>query len=214
MPDKETDKENLGQPPDQTVFGGFVEGVPSNELSGGVTVWLTYPFASEWFEDALHEAKTGTNHNARRREIVFAVLCAESYLFEWVRDRVLDRSDFVKLVKDLNKYFPPSGKEGVREKWKAVPKKLKNDGLIPAVPDLKQAYWSDFIELVEMRNGLVHARASRPETVQQPQKEKPLPSKGDLDQLPSGWATNVVVELIKNLHRSVGTPPPSWLVVP
>ena len=68
--------------------------------------------------------------------------------------------------------------------------------------------------MTEMRNGLVHARASRPETAQQPQEEKPIPSKGDLDQLPPGWAIKVVIELIKNLHRSAETFPPSWLVEP
>jgi len=172
MPDKETDKETSGQPPDQTLVGG---GISGTEALGELTVWLTYPFAPEWFEDALHEAKTGTNHNARRREIVFAVLCAESYLFEWVRDEVLDgRRDFEKLVIHLNKYFPPGSREGVRDKWKDVPKKLKNDNFIPAVPDLSQPYWRAFRRLVDLRNGLVHARASRPETAQQPQKEKPL----------------------------------------
>jgi hypothetical protein len=78
----------------------------SMTVSGGTpTIWLTYPFAKEWFEDALHEAKTGIDHNARRREIVFAVCFAESYLFEWVRDQVLDRKDRQKLVTDLNQYF-------------------------------------------------------------------------------------------------------------
>jgi hypothetical protein len=211
MPDKETDKETSGPPPDQIhpIFGRS-----TSRSMGEATLWVRYSFAPEWFEDALHEAKTGDNHNARRREIVFAVCCAESYLFEWVRDRVLDRSDFEKIVKDLNKYFPSGSGEGVRDKWKDVLKQLKNDGFIPAVPDLSQACWSDFRRLVDMRNGLVHASASRPETAQQPQNEKPLPSKGDLDNLQSGWATNVVVKLIENLHRAVETPPPSWLVVP
>ena len=68
--------------------------------------------------------------------------------------------------------------------------------------------------MVEVRNGLVHARASRPATAQQPREEKPVPSKNDLDELPAGWATKVVVELIKTLHRSVGTSCPSWLVAP
>jgi len=167
MPDKET----LGQPPDQTISGGTI---PSEESVGELTVWLTYSFAPEWFEDALHEAKTDTNHNARRREIVFAVCCAESYLFEWVRDSILDKRDFEKLVKYLSECFPPGRRDGVIDKWKDVPKKLQNDGFIPAVPDFSQAYWREFRQLVEMRNGLVHALASRPETAQQPQEEKTL----------------------------------------
>ncbi len=67
---------------------------------------------------------------------------------------------------------------------------------------------------MELRNGLIHARSSRPETALQPELERPRPSKGDLDQLPAGWATKVVVELVKKLHESVGTATPDWLVEP
>src|SRR5919112_3743691 len=101
------DKETSGQPPDQT---GTVGGVPSEESIGELTVWLTYSFAPEWFEDALNEAKRGADHNARRREIVFAVCCAESYLFEWVRDEIIGKSNMERLMKYLNKYFPPKRK--------------------------------------------------------------------------------------------------------
>jgi hypothetical protein len=52
------------------------------------TVWLSYSFAAEWFNDALTEARAGKDHHARRREILFAVCCAESYLVEWIRDQV------------------------------------------------------------------------------------------------------------------------------
>ena len=61
------------------------------------TAWRADSFARAWFEDALREANTGAGPNARRREIVFAVACAESYLLEWVRVNVLDR-DFEKLA--------------------------------------------------------------------------------------------------------------------
>jgi hypothetical protein len=192
---------------------GSVGGVPTNEQVGELTVWLTYSFAPDWFEDALHEAKTGIDHNAQRREIVFAVCCAESYLFEWVRDEIIGKSAMEELIKYLNKYFPPGKRMGVLDRWKFVTKQLWKDGFI-GEPDFSRAYWGDFMQLVEVRNGLVHARASRPETAQQPQEEKPVPSKNDLDELPAGWATKVVVELIKTLHRSVGTSCPSWLVAP
>jgi hypothetical protein len=183
--------------------------VPSEEAVGTLTVWLSYNFAPEWFQDALHEAKTGGDHHTRRREIVFAVCFAESYLVEWVRDEVLNR-DFQR----LNRYFPPGQIRSVTEKWKEVPKQLKTDGLIPAVPDLGQTYWRDWVNLVEIRNGLVHARSSRPETSLQPEKEKPFPSKGDLDQLPAGWATKVAITLVKRLHDAIGTTTPAWLVEP
>ena len=205
-----TDKETSGQPPDQT---GTVGGVPSEESIGELTVWLTYSFAPEWFEDALNEAKTGADHNARRREIVFAVCCAESYLFEWVRDEIIGKSDMERLMKYLNKYFPPERKMRVLDRWKFVTKQLWKDGFI-LEPDFSQDYWGNFTKLVDMRNGLVHASASRPETAQQPQEEKPIPSKDELDRLWPGWAIKVVIELIKNLHSSAETVPPSWLVEP
>jgi len=188
--------------------------IPMTASVGTGTIWLSYSFAKEWFEDALHEARTGTDHNARRREIVFAVCFAESYLFEWIRDEVLDPRDYQKLVTDLNQYFPPGEGQPVKDKWKLVPKKLLSAGLVPAVPDLNQPYWEHFTKLVTMRNGLVHARSSRPETTQIQEKEKPLPSKEDLDNLPAGWATEVVVTLVKELHKAVGTSEPDWLVTP
>src|SRR5262245_31238247 len=41
-------------------------------------------FAIAWYADALKEARVGAgDHHERRREIVFAVCCAESYLWEW-----------------------------------------------------------------------------------------------------------------------------------
>ena len=76
--------------------------IPSDEAFGMPTIWQTYSFAPEWFADALHEAGQTGNHHARRREIIFAVCFAESYLVEWVRDEVLNR-DFNL----LNQYFPP-----------------------------------------------------------------------------------------------------------
>jgi putative transcriptional regulator len=173
------------------------------------TVWLTYSFAPEWFADALREAQTGQDHHARRREIVFAVCCAESYLLEWVRDEVLKR-DF----QGLNRYFIPGKWQSVVDKWRDIPKQLCDDGLIPAIPNLGEPYWEDWRKLVADRNGLVHARASRPESDSQSNDRNPLPSRSDLDQLPAGWAVRVVVTLVRRLHDAVGTSPPTWLVDP
>ena len=53
-------------------------------------------FAPAWFNDALREAES--NRDARRREIGFPVACAESYLFEWVRDSVV-RGDLAALAR-------------------------------------------------------------------------------------------------------------------
>lgn len=183
--------------------------IPSAEAVGTPTVWLSYSFAPGWFYDALNEATTGKDHHARRREIVFAVCFAESYLVEWVRDEVLQR-DF----KELNQFFPPGKRRGVTEKWKEVPKSLHDVGLIKAAPDLSQRYWKEWLDLVDMRNGLIHARASRPETDSQPSGQEPLPSKGDLDTLCAGWAISVVITLVEELHKQIGTKVPDWLKKP
>jgi len=170
------------------------------------TVWRSYHFAPEWYADALNEARHGSDHNARRREIVFAVCSAESYLFECVRDSVLQRN-----FNELNNYFPPGKKRPVTTKWNEIPKQLKDEGFIPSIPDLSGQPWQDFAELVDYRNGLLHARASRPETNALPEESMPVPSKGLLDELDPGWATNVVRSLIIDLHNTVGSTLPDWL---
>jgi len=194
--------------------GQFVSPAPAisigSAISPIVTAWFTYSFAPEWFADALREAQTGQDHHARRREIVFAVCCAESCLLEWVRDEVLKR-DF----QGLNRYFVPGKWQSVVDKWKDIPKQLCDDGLIPAIPNLGETYWEDWRKLVNYRNGLVHARASRPESGSQGnEKSNPLPTKSDLDRLSAGWAVQVVVTLVRRLHDAVGTSPPTWLVDP
>lgn len=195
---------------DQVVYASSI---PSAEAFGTPTVWQSYSFAPEWFKDALHEAISGTDHNSRRREILFSVCTIESYLFEWVRDDVLQR-DFKK----LGTYFPSAiGKKDARPllyKLKDVPKDLHNHGLIPKVPNYTKADFKDFYTLIAYRNGLVHALASRPDTASIKTSEKPRPSKTELDQLASGWATNIVVVLIKYLHSATGTLTPHWLVKP
>jgi hypothetical protein len=74
--------------------------------------------------------------------------------------------------------------------------------------------WDEWLELIAYRNGLIHARASRPESSSITEEEKPVPSKSTLDQLNAGWATGVVIKLIGGLHNVVGTSTPKWLVQP
>lgn len=157
-------------------------GIASAEVVSGPTVWLSYRFAPEWFNDALQEARSGADHDSRRREIIFAVCAAESYILEWVRDEVLNRN-----FEKLNDYFPPGRWMTITEKWKEIPKRLFADGLIPGVPALENpGYWGEWLKLTEFRNGLIHARASRPETAFLDEKEKPKPSKTVLDKMNPG----------------------------
>jgi hypothetical protein len=171
--------------------------------------WLTATFAPAWYTDAIQQSKLGASRDTVRREIIFAVCAAESYLLEWVRDEVLKRE-----FEQLEKYFPPGGRQGIRERWKDVVKQLATDGRIPHSQSFGGSVWQDFDTLVNYRDGLVHGRTSRPHEVSQPEKLKPFPSGHDLDQTLPGWAVGVVNALVDDLHQTVGTAPPSWLVSP
>jgi hypothetical protein len=142
---------------------------------------------------------------------------AESYLFEWVRDDVL-KHDF----NQLEHYFPPGKRHRLADKWKKIPKQLCKGGYLGRTPNLGGANWQDFKTLVCYRNGLVHARASRPETSKKNPKTKkkptdgknPVPTMTTLNSLSPGWAVRVIVALVRDLHNAVGTPTPAWLVEP
>ena len=131
--------------------------------------------------------------------------CSESYLVEWVRDDVLNRS-----FEELERYFPDNDRDGIRERWKRVVKALHAHGRIPACQDFGGATWKEFFRLVEFRNGLVHGGASRPAEASQRPGLLPSPTPVELDSL-QGWAIGVVYDLITDLHHTVGTKPPKWL---
>lgn len=175
------------------------------------TVWRSDNFAQDWFADALHEARTGKDYNARRREIIFAACFAESYIFEWVRRKVQ--------IGKLNDYFPasprfpcdPRYRRPLKDKWKEIPKELYEAGKIPLDPNLDL---SRLGTLLRYRHGLVHAAASRPATDSQPEKTKPFPTKEVLNGLKPGWALRIVVDLVKALHQAVGDPLPDYVEEP
>jgi len=185
-------------------------GLVSQTALGAVKGWQSCSFAADWFADAVAEAKSNGGRASRRREILFAVCAAEAYLIEWVRDDLLKHD-----LAALNTYFPSEGKRpGIRERWKRVTKKLFEDGKIRSMPAWCVPEWNDFVDLVIYRDGLVHARASRPETSDLPEEQRPFPSASHLDSLSAGWATTVFVKLVEYVHRSVGTQPPRWLEKP
>jgi hypothetical protein len=196
------DQESIG--PKSVGLTGQIIG--SSRLMGQLTAWRSYSFAPEWYRDAQEQAQF-SDHTARRKEIVFAVCTAESYLLEWVRDTVLAR-DF----KALDAYFPPAVKRPILEKWKEIPKRLREDGRIPGTPDLGGSTWSDFRKLIDFRDGLVHARSSRPETAGLPEESLPLPSKSELDNMEPGWALRTISRLIADLNAAAATDDPDWLI--
>jgi hypothetical protein len=169
-------------------------------------LWLAASFAPSWFRDARSEAQHAKGDiDARRREILFAVCFLESYLLEWTR--------YLLGPRDFKKYFPPGRKGGIRDKWKFVIKGLAKDKKIPK-PGFGGADWTAFIQLVDYRDGLVHAKASLPTSKADPSATPPIPSPDDLRDMEPGWPVRVVADLVRSLHTAVGSETPHWLVNP
>ena len=199
----EHDPKTAGDPP-------VIRNEVSDDLSANtmeeVTFWRSTSFAPDWLIDALEETKKPHDRNTRRREIVFAVCFAESYLFEWTRDDALGRDFHL-----LKHYFPAQRKLGVEDRYKIVLKQLADDHRILSEPGWTQPFWAEFLRLVNFRNGLVHGRASRPDTPGLHDNERPLPTTQILIELAPGWATKVGIALAKELHKSWPSSPPSWI---
>lgn len=97
---------------------------------GEAKLWLSQKFAGLWFQDAMREA-ADCSIDARRREIIFAVTCVESYLLEWVLERVGPQN--------LDDDLPPRDKSGIVERWKVVLKKLHQSGHMECVPNFRSS---------------------------------------------------------------------------
>jgi len=159
----------------------FVERSAFHENWTGPITTYDY-FAAFWLKDVCEEAKK-SGDDACRREIVFAVFFAETYLFEWIRDEVA-QSD----ISILNSYFDDRiRKRGVKDKWKKITKELCTKNHIQNF-NWDSRYWGPFIKLVDARDGLVHAKASRPQQAGQPQGDQPFPSRNYLNQMTPGSA--------------------------
>lgn len=169
----------------------------------GATIWLSANFAPLWYLDALAETER-SGPDSRRREIVFAICLAESYLFEWARRLLPD----IEEVFDL---FTFNGHRGIRERWKGVAKRLRDRRHIRAVPDFESPEWQAFCEIVDLRDGLVHGMASIPVSATKPKLQQPEPSPAELQELKPGEALRRVVVEIRRLNGAAGTEPPDWL---
>jgi hypothetical protein len=174
------------------------------------TIWTTFSFANDWLTDACKEVWI-SGLGARRREIIFAVCFAESYLFEWVRDEVVGVNAGRGWRAALYSYFPKDDKSGIKERWKAIPKRLKSDGLIQDAPDLGRADYKQWLDLVDYRDGLVHGSASRPSSSSAAAAPGPIPSPHVLVGLEPGWAVSIVVSQAMQLNQAAGTTAPEWL---
>ena len=170
--------------------------------------WIYQSFAHEWLKDALNEARHGVGINSHRREIVFAVAFAESYLVEWVRDDIL-KKDFNK----FNHYLPINKRLSALDKWKEIPKQLCKDNLLRETPNLKATFWVNWAKLIAYRDEFIHAVTSCPENLEL-LREKEMSKIHEMSKIKSGWATKVVVELVKQFHKAANMPMPEWLHIP
>jgi len=179
-------------------------------------IYKSDSFAEEWFHDALREAGIDKDLQARRREIIFASCFAESYIFEWTRQKIQ--------IEEIDHHFPPSPLSTLKDKWKSIPKKLFETRKIPVDPCVKL---DGLGTLIKYRNGLVHASASRsvedlPDEMKthrrkrEPEQDKkairPFPIKDELKKLEAGWAVKIVADLVKDLHQKIGDTAPAYIV--
>jgi hypothetical protein len=183
-------------------------GASETTSAGHVTVWISANFAEYWFHDAVRETEGRDGIHSTRREIVFAACFLESYLFEWARG--------ICGINLINAYFPPKSRfeqdhrfqRTLKDKWKFVPQELHGDRFIPEAPDLDL---SELGMLVVYRNGLLHARASRPFTDDLSKESRPVPAPGELKKIRHGWACSVAKKLVLKLHEDLQTEAPGYL---
>lgn len=192
--------------PHHTIAGAG--GIPSAVAFGTptVAVWFEETLAPSWIEDALRVSVNSTPAAAKRREVIFAVAAAESFLVEWARDDVFKRD-----LKVCAAYFLAREQQPILERWKDIPGEFVEARLIPATQDLSTSKaWMSFRTLVATRNALVHGNYSRPRaTAVIPGKTPPL-SPQELDETQPGWAVKIVGQLARELCEAANTPIPTW----
>lgn len=170
---------------------------------GSAQTWLAQRFAKSWFGDANHEAND-PSRGARRREIIFAVACAESYLTEWVLEHAG--------MQGLCKHLPNDDKRGIRQRWKEAATAMEEAGSTAGAPIFGRSVgWGQFSKMIDCRDGLLHARSSRPYQQSHSPRERMVPTVEQLDGVSPGAARDAVASIIEELCRAAGTTPPDWL---
>jgi hypothetical protein len=171
-----------------------------------VSVWISASYAPEWFKDAINEALTGEDRESTRREIIFAVSFIESYLVEWLRD------DIFKDIRLISKYAPIRKRIGITKKLKNILSDLYSRELIPNEPNFGEHYWQEWTDLVKYRHGLTHGVASLPDSDSVEKADRPKPSPDELANLPHGWASKTIINLVFKMHEFARTSIPDWFV--
>ena len=188
--------------------------IHAQTVTSSIELLITSSFAQDWLDDALMEAKKENSLANKRREFIYAVCFAESYIFEWVRDnifsdRLYDLIDFFTHRVTKNGIFF----KGVKAKWKTTIEQLYQDGKIRTenfVDEKQNSVWKDFCDLLDLRNSIIHSNLSIPQRTSEAELIKNLRTKNDLDRRVVGWATGVVINLVKRFHEETRTKPFDW----
>ena len=168
------------------------------------TIFVAENYAEDWYKDALAEVNDSANKNNKRREIVFAACFLETYLYEWVRNH---GTNFLEkyFVKDIGgKYFAGS----LKDKWKYIPPDLAKKLVV--TKDLKLDL-SGLGTLINLRNGFIHAKASKLYNSSTKKKDQPCPTQEKLENIKSGWAVAVAEKLVISLNEKMNSNAPSYL---
>ena len=172
------------------------------------TLSVAANYAEDWYADALAEVNDSENKKNKRREIVFAVCFLESYIYEWVRNYGTNY---------LAKYFTDTAKNfdgefytnGLKNKWKYIPPEIANE--LGEAKDIKLDL-SGLGRLIKLRNGFIHAKASKLYNSSTKKKDQPVPTQEELDNnINSGWAVSVAENLVISLHEKMNSDAPIYL---
>lgn len=172
--------------------------------------WST--FAHQWYWDASNEVPAeGASYvettTALRRQVVFATCALESWFFEWVRDSLLSEPVDATRVCAGYRSFPELVK-GVMEEVGS------RGGLTRDFACGESTEWEEMIRLLRVRNGLVHAAASRPGGNVPDGIPQPEPTAGDLHALAPAEPLRIVRDVARFLTSFADAQPPDWMHVP
>lgn len=172
-------------------------------LEGGQPAAITgHSFAKYWLDDAYHES-IGDDWHHSRREIIFAALFLEAYLFEWAQSHLA--RDLGALLQE----FPQDASiPSLRKKWTVLIPKIFKVCALGAPPPTTH---TEFERLVNFRDRLIHARSSRLSVSSYIDLRWPDPSAEDLRMLPNGWAFQTTIEIVRILHEYAGTELPNYV---
>jgi hypothetical protein len=186
----------------------FVSARSSSTSRASATATIYRRWAEDWWHDltrATSEADGSSRgaRDAKRREIIAASAFIETYLYEFVHDRLWKGQS-----EPLTVIFPDDDRRDLTTRWNEAIRELHGRGLLAHRPDVGGPHGEEWKRLLAFRGWLLHANASRPNG--QAANRVPL-SLEEFDGLDVGWATAVVTERVRRLHTAAALDLPDWL---